>query len=69
GLPGSQWLQYPDTGEKMIHPMDFVKYGFILFILCMVVIWLVGFLGIYNIIGFPEGILETAKGVMESGVQ
>ena len=21
---------YPDTGEKMIHPMDFVKYGFIL---------------------------------------
>jgi len=59
---------YPDTGEKMIHPMDFLKYGFVLFLLSMVVIWIVGFLGVYNIIGFPEGILETARGVMESGV-
>ncbi len=60
---------YPDTGEKMIHPMDFVKYGFGLWILSMGVVWIVGFLGIYNIIGFPEGILETAKGVMQAGVQ
>jgi len=60
---------YPDTGEKMIHPMDFVKYGFILFLLSMAVIWVVGFLGVYNIVGFPEGILETAKGVMETGSQ
>ncbi len=60
---------YPDTGEKMIHPMDFLKYGFILFLLSMVVVWVVGFLGVYNIIGFPEGILETARGVMESGAQ
>ena len=58
---------YPDTGEKMIHPMDFVKYGFILFVLSMVVIWVIGFLGIYNLVGFPEGILETAQGVMEAG--
>jgi len=58
---------YPDTGEKMIHPMDFVKYGFILFLLSMAVIWVVGFLGVYNLVGFPEGILETAKGVMETG--
>jgi solute carrier family 13 (sodium-dependent dicarboxylate transporter), member 2/3/5 len=57
---------YPDTGEKMIHPMDFLKYGFILFLLSMIVIWVVGFLGVYNLVGFPEGILETAKGVMES---
>jgi len=60
---------YPDTGEKMIHPMDFVKYGFILFLLSMAVVWVVGFLGIYNVVGFPEGLLETAKGVMESGAQ
>ncbi len=60
---------YPDTGEKMIHPMDFVKYGFLLFVLCMAVVWVVGFLGVYNIVGFPEGILETAKGVMEAGAQ
>jgi solute carrier family 13 (sodium-dependent dicarboxylate transporter), member 2/3/5 len=57
---------YPDTGEKMIHPMDFLKYGFLLFLLSMIVIWVVGFLGVYNLVGFPEGILETAKGVMES---
>lgn len=60
---------YPDSGEKMIHPMDFVKYGFLLFILSMVVVWVVGFLGIYNLVGFPDGILETARSVMESGTQ
>ena len=60
---------YPDTGEKMIHPMDFVKYGFVLFLLSMIVVWVVGFLGVYNLVGFPEGILETAKGVMETGSQ
>ncbi len=60
---------YPDTGEKMIHPMDFVKYGFLLFVLSMAVVWVIGFLGIYNIIGFPEGILETARGVMEAGAR
>ena len=60
---------YPDSGEKMIHPMDFVKYGFVLFVLSMVVVWVVGFLGIYNIVGFPPEILETAKGVLESGAQ
>jgi sodium-dependent dicarboxylate transporter 2/3/5 len=60
---------YPDTGEKMIHPMDFLKYGFILFLLSMAVVWIVGFLGIYHIVGFPEGILETAQGVMASGTR
>jgi sodium-dependent dicarboxylate transporter 2/3/5 len=58
---------YPDTGEKMIHPMDFVKYGFVLFILSMLVVWVVGFLGIYNVVGFPDGILETARQAMEAG--
>ncbi|MBN1849755.1 MAG: anion permease [Deltaproteobacteria bacterium] len=60
---------YPDTGEKMIHPMDFLKYGFILFILSMLIVWVVGFLVVYNIVGFPEGILETARGVMASGIK
>ncbi|RLB33271.1 MAG: hypothetical protein DRH20_13645 [Deltaproteobacteria bacterium] len=58
---------YPDSGEKMIHPMDFLKYGFFLWLLCMAVVWIIGFLVIYNVIGFPEGILETARSVMESG--
>jgi sodium-dependent dicarboxylate transporter 2/3/5 len=60
---------YPDTGEKMIHPMDFVKYGFVLFILSMAVVWVVGFILTYNVVGFPEGLLETARGVMEAGAK
>jgi sodium-dependent dicarboxylate transporter 2/3/5 len=60
---------YPDTGEKMIHPMDFIKYGFVLWMLCMIVTWVVGFLGVYRIVGFPEGILETARGVLEAGAR
>jgi sodium-dependent dicarboxylate transporter 2/3/5 len=58
---------YPDTGERAIHPMDFIKYGFLLWLLCMVVVWVVGFLLIYNIVGFPEGVLDTARQAMESG--
>jgi len=57
---------YPDTGERVIHTIDFVKYGFILWILCMILLWTVGFMGIYSFNGFPEGILETATGVLES---
>ena len=53
----------------MIHPMDFLKYGFILFLLSMAVVWIIGFLIIYNIVGFPEGILETARNVMEVGAR
>jgi len=58
---------YPDTGHRIIQPIDFVKYGFLLWILSMAVVWTVGFLGVYNWVGFPAGILETARGVMESG--
>ncbi len=60
---------YPDTGEKMIHPMDFIKYGFVLFLLSMAVVWVLGFLVVYNIVGFPEGILETAQGVLQAGAK
>jgi sodium-dependent dicarboxylate transporter 2/3/5 len=58
---------YPDTGERAIHPMDFIKYGFLLWLLCMVVVWVVGFLLIYNLVGFPEGVLDTARQAMQSG--
>lgn len=60
---------YPDTGEKMIHPMDFVKYGFLLWILSLLVVWVVGFMVIFNVVGFPDYVLETARQVMESGAQ
>jgi sodium-dependent dicarboxylate transporter 2/3/5 len=60
---------YPDTGEKMIHPMDFVKYGFLLWIICLVMVWVLGFMVIYNVVGFPDHILDTATQIMQSGVQ
>jgi len=58
---------YPDTGERAIQPVDFIKYGLLLWIISLVVLWVVGFLGVFNLVGFPEGILETAQGVLESG--
>jgi sodium-dependent dicarboxylate transporter 2/3/5 len=60
---------YPDTGERVIHTIDFVKYGFLLWVLSMLLLWIIGLVGIYSINGFPEGILETAKSVLESQVQ
>jgi sodium-dependent dicarboxylate transporter 2/3/5 len=60
---------YPDTGERAIHPLDFLKYGFLLWVLSMLVVWVLGFLVIYNLVGFPDGILESAKAVLESGVK
>ena len=60
---------YPDTGKRAIHPMDFIKYGFLLFVLSMLVVWIIGFVIVYNVVEFPEGILETAKAAMESGAQ
>jgi len=57
---------YPGTDKKIIHPIDFVKYGFILWILCMLILWVVGFLFIYKVIGFPPGITESAKTVLEA---
>ncbi len=58
---------YPDTGERAIKPIDFIKYGFLLWVLSLVVVWVIGFLGIFNLVGFPEHILETSKAVLESG--
>jgi len=57
---------YPGTNKRIIHPIDFLKYGFILWILCMLILWVVGFLFIYKIIGFPPGITESAKAVLEA---
>jgi sodium-dependent dicarboxylate transporter 2/3/5 len=60
---------YPDTGDRVIHTIDFVKYGFLLWVLSMLMLWIIGLLGIYSINGFPEGILETAKSVLESRIK
>jgi len=55
---------YPDTGKRMINPIDFVKYGFFLWVICLGLTWLVEFMVLYRILGFPEGIIGTAKGVL-----
>jgi sodium-dependent dicarboxylate transporter 2/3/5 len=60
---------YPDTGEKMIHPMDFIKYGFVLFLISMAVLWVFEFLVVYKFVGFPEGILETARSAMDANMK
>jgi len=56
---------YPDTKKRMIRPIDFVKYGLILWFLCMIILWVVG-LFIFSFVGFPSGITETAKAVLEA---
>jgi len=57
---------FPGTEKRAIKTTDFVKYGFLLWILCLVLLWTVELLGIYAMTGFPEGLLETARGVLES---
>jgi sodium-dependent dicarboxylate transporter 2/3/5 len=60
---------YPDTGKRIISPIDFVKYGFALWVLSLVITWVLCFMVLYNLVGFPEGITETAKGVLLSNSQ
>ena len=60
---------YPDTNKPVLEAIDFVKYGFGFYVLSMLLLWIIGFLVIYPIVGFPEGLLETAMGVLESHVQ
>lgn len=57
---------YPDTGERAIHPMDFVKYGFILFLLSLAVVWVVGFMVVFKVVGFPDWVLERATQAMHN---
>jgi sodium-dependent dicarboxylate transporter 2/3/5 len=58
----------PGTDKRVITTMDFVKYGLLLWVLCMVLLWTVGLIGLYWVNGFPEGILDTARSVLESSV-
>ena len=60
---------FQDTGERVIQPIEFVKYGFVLFLLSMAVVWFVGFFGVFELVGFPEGILKTATEAMQAGVK
>ena len=57
---------YPDTNKRVIEAVDFVKYGFGLFVLSLLLLWFFEFLVIYPLVGFPEGILDAATKVLES---
>ena len=57
---------YPDTNKRALEAIDFVKYGFGFFLLSMLLLWTVGFLVIYPIVGFPDGILEQATQILQS---
>jgi sodium-dependent dicarboxylate transporter 2/3/5 len=57
---------YPDTNKRALEAIDFVKYGFGFFLLSMLLLWTIGFLVIYPMVGFPEGILEQATQVLQS---
>ncbi|MEE8401067.1 MAG: SLC13 family permease, partial [Candidatus Hydrothermarchaeaceae archaeon] len=56
--------RYPDTGEKILHPTDFIKYGVVIWILSMLVMWIFTFGVVFNLVGFPDGMLETARETM-----
>jgi len=56
--------RYPDTGERILHPTDFIKYGVVIWILSLLVMWIFTFGVVYNVVGFPDGLLETARETM-----
>lgn len=58
---------YPDSGKRILHPFDFVKYGFVLWVICMVVLWVVGFGVIFKVVGFPENLLPQAQAALSHG--
>jgi solute carrier family 13 (sodium-dependent dicarboxylate transporter), member 2/3/5 len=60
---------YQDSDKRVIRTTDFIKYGFLLWVLSLIMLWTVGLLGIYQMNGFPEGLLETARGVLDSGIR
>ncbi len=52
--------RYPDTGERILKASDFIKYGFGIFIISLVITWIFGFILLFSIVGFPDDILQRA---------
>jgi sodium-dependent dicarboxylate transporter 2/3/5 len=50
----------------VLEAIDFVKYGFGFYVLSMLLLWLIGFLVVYPIVGFPDEILKQATEVLQS---
>jgi sodium-dependent dicarboxylate transporter 2/3/5 len=53
--------RYPDTGERILSPTDFVRYGIPIFFASLIIMWVLTFVVVFSVVGFPEGLLETAK--------
>ena len=43
----------PETGERLLDVMDFIKYGVPLWIICMIVLWLWTFVGYWTFLSWP----------------
>lgn len=52
--------RYPDTGERMLSASDFIKYGFGIFLLSLAIMWVVTFVVVFSVVGFPEDLLTRA---------
>lgn len=59
--------RYPDTGERILSPMDFPKYGFAMWIISMIIMWVFTFGIVYTIAGFPEGLFDAALEASQAG--
>ncbi len=59
--------RYPDTGERILHPADFVRYGLPIWLISLAVMWVLTFAIVFSVVGFPEGLLETAEAFAEGG--
>ncbi len=58
--------RYPDTGERILSSTDFIKYGIGIFILSLAIMWIVTFVIVFSIVGFPEDLLSTALESMKA---
>ncbi len=58
--------RYPDTGERILSSTDFIKYGIGIFILSLAIMWIVTFVIVFSVVGFPEELLATASEAMKA---
>jgi sodium-dependent dicarboxylate transporter 2/3/5 len=57
---------YPDSKKRIIHPLDFVKYGFLLWVICMLVLVVVCIIYSHGLVSFPPEITEKARAALEA---
>jgi len=58
---------YPDSKRHMIRPIDFLKYGLLLWIICLFLMWAICFFVVFPLVGFPPELTTTAQHALETG--